>query len=75
LLPKKAPKGAKKAKAAREGSKTNKILDLLKRPCAISSNVRPFVLARIARILYKSVDRPGLNVLREGWRSHHVMCG
>jgi hypothetical protein len=29
---KKAPKGAKKANAAREGSKTNKILDLLKRP-------------------------------------------
>ena len=30
--PKKAPKAAKKANGAREGSKTAKILDLLKRP-------------------------------------------
>jgi len=29
---KKAPKGGKKAAGARDGSKTNKILDLLKRP-------------------------------------------
>jgi hypothetical protein len=31
-LAKKAPKGAKKANAARDGSKTARILDLLKRP-------------------------------------------
>jgi hypothetical protein len=34
---KKAPKGAKKANVAREGSKTNKILDLLKRPGGVTS--------------------------------------
>jgi len=35
-LAKKAPKGAKKANVAREGSKTNKILDLLKRPGGVT---------------------------------------
>ena len=34
---KKAPKGAKKGKGARDGSKTAKILDLLKRPGAATS--------------------------------------
>jgi hypothetical protein len=34
---KKAPKGAKKATAARDGSKTNRILDLLKRPGGVTS--------------------------------------
>ena len=34
---KKAPKGAKKAKPAREGSKTNKVLDLLKRPGGVTA--------------------------------------
>jgi Protein of unknown function (DUF3489) len=34
---KKAPNGTKKAKSAREGSKTNKILDLLKRPSGVTS--------------------------------------
>ena len=34
---KKAPKGATKAKGASEGSKTAKILDLLKRPGGVSS--------------------------------------
>jgi len=36
-LAKKAPKGAKKAKPAREGSKTNKVLDLLKRPGGVTA--------------------------------------
>jgi hypothetical protein len=35
--PKKAPKAAKKAKPAREGSKTNKVLELLKRPSGVTS--------------------------------------
>jgi hypothetical protein len=34
---KKAPKGAKKAKSAREGSKTNKVLDLLRRPGGVTA--------------------------------------
>jgi hypothetical protein len=34
---KKAPKAAKKAKGAREGSKTNQILDLLKRPGGVTA--------------------------------------
>ena len=34
---KKAPKVAKKAKPAREGSKTNKVLDLLKRPGGVTA--------------------------------------
>jgi len=34
---KKAPKGAKKAKGTREGSKTNTILDLLKRPSGVTA--------------------------------------
>lgn len=34
---KKAPKGAKKATGAREGSKTNKVLDLLKRPGGVTA--------------------------------------
>ncbi len=34
---KKAPKGPKKAKSARDGSKTNRILDLLKRPGGVSA--------------------------------------
>ena len=34
---KKAPKGAKKAKSAHEGSKTNKVLDLLKRPGGVTA--------------------------------------
>jgi hypothetical protein len=34
---KKAPKGAKKAKTAREGSKTNKVLELLKRPGGVTA--------------------------------------
>jgi hypothetical protein len=34
---KKAPKGAKKATGARDGSKTAKVLDLLKRPGGVSS--------------------------------------
>jgi hypothetical protein len=34
---KKAPKGAKKAKSAREGSKTNKVLELLKRPGGVTA--------------------------------------
>jgi hypothetical protein len=34
---KKAPKGTKKAKSARDGSKTNRILDLLKRPGGVSA--------------------------------------
>jgi len=34
---KKAPKGAKKAKPVREGSKTNKVLDLLKRPGGVTA--------------------------------------
>jgi len=34
---KKAPKGAKKATVAREGSKTNKILDLLRRPGGVTA--------------------------------------
>jgi Protein of unknown function (DUF3489) len=34
---KKAPKGAKKAKGTREGSKTNTILDLLKRPGGVTA--------------------------------------
>jgi hypothetical protein len=34
---KKAPKGAKNATAARAGSKTNRILDLLKRPGGVSA--------------------------------------
>jgi hypothetical protein len=34
---KKAPKGAKKAKSAREGSKTDKILELLKRPGGVTA--------------------------------------
>ncbi len=34
---KKAPGGAKKPKAAREGSKTNQVLDLLKRPGGVTS--------------------------------------
>jgi len=34
---KKAPKGAKKANVAREGSKTNKILDLLRRPGGVTA--------------------------------------
>jgi hypothetical protein len=33
---KKAPKAAKKAKPAREGSKTNKVLELLKRPGGVT---------------------------------------
>jgi hypothetical protein len=33
----KAPKGAKKAKSAREGSKTNKVLELLKRPGGVTA--------------------------------------
>jgi len=35
--PKKAPKGQKKASAARDGSKTAKILDLLKRPGGVTA--------------------------------------
>ena len=35
---KKAHKGAKKATGAREGSKTNKVLDLLKRPGGVTAN-------------------------------------
>jgi hypothetical protein len=35
--PKKAPKGQKKAKSARDGSKTAKVLDLLKRPGGVTS--------------------------------------
>ena len=35
--PKKAPKGQKKASAARDGSKTAKVLDLLKRPGGVTS--------------------------------------
>ena len=31
------PKGAKKAKSAHEGSKTNKVLDLLKRPGGVTA--------------------------------------
>ena len=34
---KKAPKGAKKAKSGHEGSKTNKVLDLLKRPGGVTA--------------------------------------
>jgi hypothetical protein len=34
---KKTSKGAKKAKPAREGSKTNRVLDLLKRPGGVTS--------------------------------------
>jgi hypothetical protein len=34
---KKAPKGAKKAKSARAGSKTNKVLELLKRPGGVTA--------------------------------------
>jgi hypothetical protein len=34
---KKAPKGAKKAKSVREGSKTNKVLELLKRPGGVTA--------------------------------------
>ena len=34
---KKAPKGAKKAKSAREGSKTDKVLELLKRPGGVTA--------------------------------------
>ncbi len=34
---KKAPKGAKKATGAREGSKTNKVLELLKRPGGVTA--------------------------------------
>ena len=34
---KKVPKGAKKAKSAREDSKTNKVLDLLKRPGGVTA--------------------------------------
>ena len=34
---KKAPKGAKKAKGPREGSKTDKVLELLKRPGGVTS--------------------------------------
>ena len=34
---KKAPKAAKEAKGAREGSKTNTILDLLKRPDGVTA--------------------------------------
>jgi hypothetical protein len=34
---KKAPKNAKKSKGAREGSKTNQILDLLKRPGGVTA--------------------------------------
>ena len=35
--PKKAPKGAKKAKPVREGSKTDKVLELLKRPGGVTA--------------------------------------
>ena len=35
--PKRAPKGQKKASAARDGSKTAKVLDLLKRPGGVSA--------------------------------------
>ena len=34
---KKAPQGAKKAKSAREGSKTDKVLELLKRPGGVTA--------------------------------------
>jgi hypothetical protein len=34
---KKAPKGAKKAEPAREGSKTNQVLELLKRPGGVTA--------------------------------------
>jgi hypothetical protein len=34
---KKAPKGAKKAKSIREGSKTDKVLELLKRPGGVTA--------------------------------------
>ena len=35
--PKKAPKGQKKTKSARDGSKTAKVLDLLKRPGGVTA--------------------------------------